>query len=214
MNPLIAQQVALDDALVAPEDRVEIGKCNMRIDPTKTQKEATYQVVIDTLSLSPCYNAFLITADVPKIYMHQVPNQEFVEPHSHDEIVTFIKSLGYKGPLESVPDLLTTDKAMPKDVKACPIPDSQRAVNPKKARKRTKATVTPKKKSSFTTDDNIIPDLDVALELGKSISKIKVEEHEEARKIHETHERIITAKPTSDEESDGEPARRPTGRRR
>ncbi|GJT29145.1 hypothetical protein Tco_0909420 [Tanacetum coccineum] len=159
MNPFIAQQVALDDALVAPEDRVEIGKCNMRIDPTKTQKEATYQVVIDTLSLSPYYNAFLITADVPKIYMHQ-------------------------------------------------------AVNPKKARKRTKAIVTPKKKSSFTTDDNIIPDLDVALELGKSISKIKVEEHEEARKIHETHECLVTAKPTSDEEFDAEPARRPTGKRR
>ncbi|GJT91144.1 hypothetical protein Tco_1079989 [Tanacetum coccineum] len=31
----------------------------------------------------------------------------FVEPHSHDEIVTFIKSLGYKGALESVPDLFT-----------------------------------------------------------------------------------------------------------
>ncbi|GJU84481.1 hypothetical protein Tco_1292027 [Tanacetum coccineum] len=44
----------------------------MRIDPTKTQKEATYQVVLDTLALSPCYNnAFLITVDVPEIYMHQ-----------------------------------------------------------------------------------------------------------------------------------------------
>ncbi|GJV92427.1 retrovirus-related pol polyprotein from transposon TNT 1-94 [Tanacetum coccineum] len=52
-------------------DRVKIGKCNMRIDPTKTQKEATYQVVLDTLSLSPCYNAFLIIANVPEIYMHQ-----------------------------------------------------------------------------------------------------------------------------------------------
>ncbi|GKB73896.1 hypothetical protein Tco_0935308 [Tanacetum coccineum] len=43
----------------------------MRIDPTKTQKESTYQVVLDTLSLSPCYHAFLITADVPEIYMQQ-----------------------------------------------------------------------------------------------------------------------------------------------
>ncbi|GJX11403.1 hypothetical protein Tco_0201262 [Tanacetum coccineum] len=67
----IAQQVALDDALVAPDDRDMIGKCNMRIDSTKTQKEATYQVVLDTLKLNPCYNAFLITADVLEIYMHQ-----------------------------------------------------------------------------------------------------------------------------------------------
>nr|GFC81276.1 hypothetical protein [Tanacetum cinerariifolium] len=62
---------ALDDALVAPDDRTMIGKCNMRIDLTKTQKEATYQVVLDTLKLFSCYNAFIITADVPEIYMHQ-----------------------------------------------------------------------------------------------------------------------------------------------
>nr|GEV77946.1 retrovirus-related Pol polyprotein from transposon TNT 1-94 [Tanacetum cinerariifolium] len=49
INPLVAQQVALDDALVAPDNRVVIGKCNIRIEPTKTQKEATYQVALDTL---------------------------------------------------------------------------------------------------------------------------------------------------------------------
>ncbi|GKE34449.1 hypothetical protein Tco_1453771 [Tanacetum coccineum] len=43
----------------------------MRIEPTKTQKEATYQVVLDTLKLSPYYKAFLVTVDVPEIYMHQ-----------------------------------------------------------------------------------------------------------------------------------------------
>nr|GEX48709.1 hypothetical protein [Tanacetum cinerariifolium] len=69
INPVVAKQVALDNTLVAPDDRVKITKCNMRIDPFKTQKEPTYQVVLDTLSLSPCYPAFLITVDVPKIYM-------------------------------------------------------------------------------------------------------------------------------------------------
>nr|GEW08330.1 hypothetical protein [Tanacetum cinerariifolium] len=43
----------------------------MRIDPAKTQKESTHQVVLDALALTTCYPAFLITADVPKIYMHQ-----------------------------------------------------------------------------------------------------------------------------------------------
>nr|GEX00297.1 hypothetical protein [Tanacetum cinerariifolium] len=43
----------------------------MRIDPAKTQKEPTYQVVLDALALTTCYLAFLITADVPKIYMQQ-----------------------------------------------------------------------------------------------------------------------------------------------
>ncbi|GJV42869.1 hypothetical protein Tco_1427405 [Tanacetum coccineum] len=34
-------------------------------------KESTYQVVLDALALSTCYPAFLITAEVPVIYMHQ-----------------------------------------------------------------------------------------------------------------------------------------------
>ncbi|GJV80665.1 hypothetical protein Tco_1516535 [Tanacetum coccineum] len=67
MNPLVAQQVAL----VTLDNRVVIGKCNMRIKPIKTQKESTYKVVLDTLKLSPCYQAFLVTADIPEIYMHR-----------------------------------------------------------------------------------------------------------------------------------------------
>ncbi|GKA71718.1 hypothetical protein Tco_0777857, partial [Tanacetum coccineum] len=63
------QQAALDEALVSTNDHVKIGSCNMRIDLTNKQKEATYQVVLDILKLSLCYNAFLITAEVPEIYM-------------------------------------------------------------------------------------------------------------------------------------------------
>ncbi|GKC40674.1 hypothetical protein Tco_1053058 [Tanacetum coccineum] len=43
----------------------------MRIDPAKTRKEPTYQVVLDALALTTCYPAFLITADVPEKYMQQ-----------------------------------------------------------------------------------------------------------------------------------------------
>ncbi|GKA59678.1 retrovirus-related pol polyprotein from transposon TNT 1-94 [Tanacetum coccineum] len=64
MATTAAQQIALDNALVAPEKQLEIGKCNMRINPKKTQKEHTYQVVLDTLALTTCYPAFLITTDV------------------------------------------------------------------------------------------------------------------------------------------------------
>ncbi|GJZ11408.1 hypothetical protein Tco_0546167 [Tanacetum coccineum] len=130
MNPIVAQQTALDNALVALDDRVKIGKCNMRIYPSKKpQNEPTYQVVLDALALSPCYPAFLISVDVSKIYMQQfwfiiskikdsssyqfkldkkkciidvevfqdilqicprLPNQEFDEPPSDEEIVSFI----------------------------------------------------------------------------------------------------------------------------
>nr|GEX49802.1 ribonuclease H-like domain-containing protein [Tanacetum cinerariifolium]GEX68229.1 ribonuclease H-like domain-containing protein [Tanacetum cinerariifolium] len=71
MTTTTAQQVALHNALVPLEKRVNIGKCNMKIDPVKTHKEPTYQVVLDAFALTTCYPAFLITADVPEIYMHQ-----------------------------------------------------------------------------------------------------------------------------------------------
>ncbi|GKB66216.1 hypothetical protein Tco_0927628 [Tanacetum coccineum] len=67
----IAQQIALDNALVALENQRGIGKGNMRINPGMKPKEPTYQVVLDALALITCYPAFLITADVPVIYMHQ-----------------------------------------------------------------------------------------------------------------------------------------------
>ncbi|GJW64310.1 hypothetical protein Tco_0116194 [Tanacetum coccineum] len=66
-----AQQIELDNALVAPENRRVIGKCNMRINPRMKPKESTYQVVLDALALTTCYPAFLITTEVPVIYMHQ-----------------------------------------------------------------------------------------------------------------------------------------------
>ncbi|GJT53696.1 hypothetical protein Tco_0988750, partial [Tanacetum coccineum] len=47
-----AQQSELDNALVAPENRRVIGKCNMRINPGMKPKEPTYQVELDTLALT------------------------------------------------------------------------------------------------------------------------------------------------------------------
>ncbi|GJV63316.1 hypothetical protein Tco_1474144 [Tanacetum coccineum] len=64
-----AQQSAIDNALVAQENQHAIGKCNMRINPGMKPKEPTYQVVLDALALTTCYHAFLITAEVPVIYM-------------------------------------------------------------------------------------------------------------------------------------------------
>nr|GFC72344.1 hypothetical protein [Tanacetum cinerariifolium] len=80
-----------------------------------------------------------------------------------------------------------------------------------------KAPVTPKKKSLIFADGNIIPEPDGALELEKSTSQTEAEIAKEERCLHETHERLVTAKPTGVEESDesdGKPVNRPTGRRR
>ncbi|GKD85214.1 hypothetical protein Tco_1356368, partial [Tanacetum coccineum] len=63
---------ALDDALVAPANRLEFGKCNMRLKTDIKPKEATFQVVLDALALTPFYQEFLITAEVSVIYMQDV----------------------------------------------------------------------------------------------------------------------------------------------
>ncbi|GJT09332.1 hypothetical protein Tco_0856374 [Tanacetum coccineum] len=100
----------------------------MRIDPKKTPKEPTYQVVLDSLALSPLYPAFLITAEVLEIYMHpfwhtitksktsssyKLPNQEFDTPPSDEEIVTFIKELGHKGDTKSVTEVVVDQMHQP-----------------------------------------------------------------------------------------------------
>ncbi|GKD18653.1 hypothetical protein Tco_1207811, partial [Tanacetum coccineum] len=108
----IAQQIALDNALVAPENQREIGKCNMRINPRMKPKEPTYQVVLDALALTTCCHAFLITANVSVIYMHQeilnicpkISGQEFDAPTSEEETLSFIRELGHSGEIKYITD--------------------------------------------------------------------------------------------------------------
>nr|GEV69531.1 hypothetical protein [Tanacetum cinerariifolium] len=65
------RQIALDDALVAPANRLKIGKCNHRLSSDLKSNEPTIQVVLDALILTPFYNAFQITANVLEIYMQE-----------------------------------------------------------------------------------------------------------------------------------------------
>ncbi|GJU48324.1 retrovirus-related pol polyprotein from transposon TNT 1-94 [Tanacetum coccineum] len=71
MDNTRAQQKALDDELVAPANRLKIGKSNLRLSSDLKSKEPTLQVALDALKLTPFYNAFVISADVPKIYMQE-----------------------------------------------------------------------------------------------------------------------------------------------
>nr|GEW71911.1 putative ribonuclease H-like domain-containing protein [Tanacetum cinerariifolium] len=71
MNPIATQQATLDNALVPPEKRLILKECNARITFSKPQREETYQITLEALKLSPCYLAFVITAEVLEIYMYQ-----------------------------------------------------------------------------------------------------------------------------------------------
>ncbi|GKF83151.1 hypothetical protein Tco_0244807, partial [Tanacetum coccineum] len=69
MTFITAQQTKLDLELVPKENRLDIGKCNGRIPHGLKPKEETFQVVLDALAITQCYPVFLITADVPEVYM-------------------------------------------------------------------------------------------------------------------------------------------------
>ncbi|GJV75201.1 hypothetical protein Tco_1506785 [Tanacetum coccineum] len=71
MDTTKAQQKALDDALVAPENRLNIRKCNQCLSSTLKSNEPTIQVALDALKLTPVYNAFEVSTDVPEIYMQE-----------------------------------------------------------------------------------------------------------------------------------------------
>ncbi|GJR58151.1 hypothetical protein Tco_1500313 [Tanacetum coccineum] len=77
--------MVLDLELVPKENRLDIGKCNGRIPRGLKPKEETFQVVLDALAITPCYPAFIITVDVPEVYMHQFWN--FV--YKHDNFYRF-----------------------------------------------------------------------------------------------------------------------------
>ncbi|GJZ16791.1 putative reverse transcriptase domain-containing protein, partial [Tanacetum coccineum] len=110
-NTTQAQQKALDDALVAPVDRLEFGKCNMRLKIDIKPKEATFQVVLDALALTLFYRAFLITADVPTIYMQEfwattsVHRLVFEDLPLEQDIVSFIRDLGHTGDITYLTDV-------------------------------------------------------------------------------------------------------------
>nr|GEU60244.1 reverse transcriptase domain-containing protein [Tanacetum cinerariifolium] len=67
------------------ENRLDIRKCNGRIPHGLTLREPTCQVVLDAIELTLCYPLFLITTDVPEVYMHLFWN--FV--YKHDTFYRF-----------------------------------------------------------------------------------------------------------------------------
>ncbi|GJV99740.1 hypothetical protein Tco_1554992 [Tanacetum coccineum] len=109
MNPIASQQTTLDNSLVAPEKRLKIKRCNARIAFTKLRKEETYQVTLEALKLSPCYPAFQISAEI----CPRLPNQEFDDLPSEDDLVSFIKELGYSGDCEMLSAIRTDQMHQP-----------------------------------------------------------------------------------------------------
>ncbi|GJY51662.1 hypothetical protein Tco_0442509 [Tanacetum coccineum] len=115
MSFITAQQTKLDLELVPKENRLDIGKCNGRIPHGLTPREPTFQVVLDAITLTPCYPAFLITADVPEVYMHQFWNsgRDFDPLPSEEDIVSFLRELGHTGKINSLNDVVVDQMHQP-----------------------------------------------------------------------------------------------------
>nr|GFA61417.1 hypothetical protein [Tanacetum cinerariifolium] len=94
----IEQQVALDEAFVPSTQRLRIGRSNFRLPSDIQSKESTLQVIYDVLRRCPFFKAFLVTADVSKIYM-----QEFWA--TAYEILEFLRFLGHSAQIKTLTDV-------------------------------------------------------------------------------------------------------------
>ncbi|GJX63549.1 retrovirus-related pol polyprotein from transposon TNT 1-94 [Tanacetum coccineum] len=80
------------------------------------------------------------------------------------------------------------------------VDDSQKTIDvskeskpkPEPVKRKTASRRVVKKKVTISAANNIILDLDITLELGKSISLTKAEEEEAAKQVYATHARIVT----------------------
>nr|GEX03739.1 integrase, catalytic region, zinc finger, CCHC-type, peptidase aspartic, catalytic [Tanacetum cinerariifolium] len=97
------QQHALDDALVLREQHLRIGNYNFRLSTTFKPKKPTFQVDLDVLSLTPFYQAFLISTSVPAIYMHEF----WAAVSFHKHYIKFkLNKKSYSFDLETLRDML------------------------------------------------------------------------------------------------------------
>ncbi|GKE49277.1 hypothetical protein Tco_1480535 [Tanacetum coccineum] len=101
MDTTQAQQKALDDALVAPDNRLNIRNCNLRQSSTLKYKEPTLQVVLDALKLTPFFKAFEISVDI----FLKLPGQKFEDPPFEEEIISFIRDLGHTREIKVLTDV-------------------------------------------------------------------------------------------------------------
>ncbi|GJU01271.1 retrovirus-related pol polyprotein from transposon TNT 1-94 [Tanacetum coccineum] len=104
---------------IVSEKRLEIGKYNRRLNLGKKQRKPTFQVVLDALALTPCYSAFLTTAYVPEVYMHQfwicprVYGQNFDELPTDEDIMSFFKEPSHTGEIKSITDVVVDQMHQP-----------------------------------------------------------------------------------------------------
>nr|GEY46427.1 retrotransposon protein, putative, unclassified [Tanacetum cinerariifolium] len=82
MDTTIEHQLAMDEAFVPTAQRSKIGRRNFCLLSDIKSKESTLQLIYDVLRICPFFKAFLITTDVPEIYMQEFWATTTVHYHS------------------------------------------------------------------------------------------------------------------------------------
>ncbi|GJX28718.1 retrovirus-related pol polyprotein from transposon TNT 1-94 [Tanacetum coccineum] len=97
-------QKALDDALVAPADRLEFGKCNMRLKTDIKPKEATFQATasVHRSSIRFNINKKKVSLDVDifrdiLLFCPKILGQVFEDLLLEQDILSFIRDLRHNG---------------------------------------------------------------------------------------------------------------------
>ncbi|GKD79885.1 hypothetical protein Tco_1342506 [Tanacetum coccineum] len=120
MSSITAQQTKLDLVLVSKEKRLEIGKCNRRLNPGKKQREPTFQVVLDALALSlfrmDKKKKFDLNLEIFRDILQirpRVHGQNFDELPIDEDIVSFFKELGHTREIKSITDVIVDQMHQP-----------------------------------------------------------------------------------------------------
>nr|GEV39312.1 hypothetical protein [Tanacetum cinerariifolium] len=107
MDTTIDQQLAIDEALVPTTQRLKIGRSKFPLLSDIKSKESTLQLVYDVLRICPFFKAFLVTANVPEVYMQDFWATATVHYHSirFKEILAFIRFLGHSATIRTPTDV-------------------------------------------------------------------------------------------------------------
>nr|GEV57891.1 retrovirus-related Pol polyprotein from transposon TNT 1-94 [Tanacetum cinerariifolium] len=159
----IEKHKAVDDALATLADRLEFGKGIIRLKTDIKPKEATFQVALDALALTSFYQTFLITAEVPAIYIEilqicpKIPSQQFEDLPLEHEILSFIRDLGHTRDIHYLTDVNMKTPKPKLESEAYKTyyayASGEKTLKLKYVRKKSDSNTSPKKKHAQATKD-------------------------------------------------------------
>ncbi|GKB41044.1 hypothetical protein Tco_0885986 [Tanacetum coccineum] len=174
MSSITNQQAKLDLDLVPMEKRLEIGKCNGRLNPGKTQREPTFKMDRKKkfdLNLEIFKDIFQIC---PRVH-----GQNFDEPPTDDVIVSFFKELGHTGDIKLITDIFVDQMHQPWRTFATIINRNQSGkttgldkLQPTRKSKRVKR---PAKKSTNAPTVGVVIRDNLVMSMSKKKEKVTVE---------------------------------------